>query len=99
MTEQDWTEWFAKSFAVFLNGQMLRSRDELGRRLRDDSFLLLFNGHVDAVPFTLPDAARGGRWSPVIDTAAADPFAAAAAMVAGETIDREGLSLLVLRRT
>ena len=71
MSEQDWTEWFAKSFVLFLNGDALRSRDERGRPMCDDTFLVLFNAHLDPVTFTLP-ATRGGssgypcwtrRWS------------------------------------
>ena len=62
MTEQDWTEWFAKSFMLFLNGDALRSRDERGGPVRDDSFLLLFNAHVDPVTFTLPGDPWGQRW-------------------------------------
>jgi glycogen operon protein len=99
MTEQDWSEWFAKSFAVFLNGDALRSRDEAGRRMRDESFLLLFNAHVDAVTFVLPDPTWGRHWSPEIDTlhtAGVNPDGED--LDAGANISRPGLSLLVLRR-
>jgi glycogen operon protein len=99
MTEQDWSEWFAKSFAVFLNGDALRSRDEAGRRMRDESFLLLFNAHVDAVTFVLPDATWGRRWIREIDTVdvpGATPDGGD--LDAGASTSRPGLSLLVLRR-
>jgi glycogen operon protein len=99
MSEQDWTEWFAKSFAAFLNGHLLGDRDDEGRRLRDDSFLLLSNAHVDVVTFTLPEPSWGNRWSPVIDTVHPDGFVEGAPeLEAGTTTDRAGLSLLVLRR-
>ena len=99
MSEQDWTEWFAKSFAMFLNGDAVRSRDARGRRLHDDSFCLLFNAHVDAVSFTLPGAPWGERWVPVIDTACPEAFAEGRDPVAGSaTVERPGLSLQVLRR-
>jgi glycogen operon protein len=99
MTEQDWTEWFAKSFAVFLNGDALRSRDEQGRRVRDDSFLLLFNAHVEGVNFVLPDASWGRHWRPEIDTVVAGSFIPDASdLAASASIIRSGLSLLVLRR-
>jgi glycogen operon protein len=99
MSEQDWTEWFAKSFALFLNGRALRSRDEHGRPMSDDSFLLLFNAHTDTVTFTLPEAAWGARWLPVIDTVDDDAFAERAPLDARAVIDRPGLSLQVVRRT
>jgi glycogen operon protein len=98
MSEQDWSEWFAKSFMVFLNGSALRSRDERGRSIRDDSFLLVFNAHTDAVTFTLPGAAWGAAWTVVLDTAAEDPFADEAAFASGATVERPSLSLLMVQR-
>jgi glycogen operon protein len=99
MSEQDWTEWFAKSFAVFLNGHLLGDRDDDGRRMRDDSFLLLSNAHVDVVTFTLPELSWGRSWIPVIDTVDPDGFVERGSELgAGATTDRAGLSLLVLRR-
>jgi isoamylase len=99
MSEQDWTEWFAKSFAVFLNGHLLGERDDEGRRVRDDSFLLLFNAHLDVVTFTIPELSWGHRWAPVIDTVDAEGFVEGASeLEAGTTTERAGLSLLVLRR-
>jgi glycogen operon protein len=99
MTEQDWSEWFAKSFAVFLNGDALRSRDDDGRRVRDESFLLLFNAHVEAVTFVVPDATWGRRWTAEIDTLDDSGFVSGAPELdAGASVERAGLSLLVLRR-
>jgi glycogen operon protein len=99
MSEDDWTEWFAKSFGVFLNGDMLPSRDEAGRRMRDDSFLLLFNAHVEPVSFALPDARWGARWEAALDTAAPEAFPRGGeTFEPGGAVEREGLSLLVLRR-
>ena len=100
MSEQDWTDWFAKSFMVFLNGDALRARDARGGKVRDDSFLLVFNAHTDRVTFTVPDAAWGTAWEPVIDTALDQPFAETATRLeAGATLEREALSLQVLKRT
>jgi glycogen operon protein len=99
MSEQDWTEWFAKSFMVFLNGDALRSRDRRGRPIHDDSFLLVFNAHVDAVSFTIPGDPWGASWMPVLDTVAAPSFLAGAPPIAGGTgVERAGLSLQVLTR-
>jgi glycogen operon protein len=99
MTEQDWSEWFAKSFGVFLNGDALRSRDEEGRRIRDDSFLLLFNAHVEGVNFVLPDTSWGRHWRPVIDTVECPSVITESNdLAAGGCVIRSGLSLLVLRR-
>jgi glycogen operon protein len=100
MTAADWREWFAKSFTVFLNGDVLRSRDERGKLMRDDSFLLLFNAHVDTVTFTIPDAQWSRRWVPVMDTVSDTPFAAGGdAVEPHATVDRPALSLLILKRS
>ncbi len=97
MTEQDWTEWFAKSFIVFLNGDGLRWRGQ--PPVRDDSFQLLFNAHTDAVTFVLPPDSWGRAWTSALDTAdAADPFRETPAIEAGASLDRIALSLLVLKR-
>ena len=72
MSDEDWDTGYARSVAVFLNGQGIPDRDELGERVVDDSFLLLINAHHEPVTFTLPDADYGHQWSTVLDTA--DPL-------------------------
>ena len=72
MTAQDWQNGFARSLGVFLNGEEIASPDERGKRLRDDSFFILFNAHDQVVRFTLPRGPWGRRWMRVLDTA--DPM-------------------------
>ena len=97
MTEQHWQESFAKSFVLFLNGDALRSRDERGRPVRDDSFLLLFNSHVDPVTFRLPESRWGARWIQVLASEAG--FASDEnGQEAGSAGERPGLSLAVMKR-
>jgi isoamylase len=99
MSEQDWNEWSAKSFMLFLNGDALRARDERGQPVHDDSFLLLFNAHVDTVPFTLPGEPWGRAWVPVLDTTIEHGFhQGATELTGGTSLDLTGLSLQVLRR-
>ncbi|MCC7009970.1 MAG: glycogen debranching protein GlgX [Acidobacteria bacterium] len=68
MTDQDWQSDFARSFAVFLNGDALGDRDDEGVPLRDGRFLLLFNAHHEPLEFTIPAASFSARWAVVIDT-------------------------------
>ena len=99
MSEQDWREWSAKSFMLFLNGRTLRARGARGERIFDDSFLLLFNAHLDSVAFTVPGPPWADSWLREFDTSLEDPFAGGPATIpGGTTSDRVGLSLLVLRR-
>ena len=73
MTERDWLRPDAHSVAVFLNGDAIAEPDQRGGPVTDDSFLLLFNSHWEAVDFTLPDHLYGERWTALLDTA--DPHA------------------------
>ena len=68
MADEHWQEAFAKSVAVFINGDNMSQPDEQGHPVRDDSFLLLFNAHYEAISFTLPAAQWGAQWTRVIDT-------------------------------
>ena len=74
MSDQDWTTGYARTVAIFLNGQGIPDRDAVGERVVDDSFLLLINAHHQQITFTLPDESYGRSWETVIDTA--DPLLA-----------------------
>ena len=56
---------------VFLNGQAIPELDRRGNRIVDDSFLVLFNAHYEAIDFQVPDVSYGPAWDTVLDTAAA----------------------------
>jgi isoamylase len=97
MSDQDWGEAHAKSFAVFLNGDALRELDDDGCPVRDDSFLLLFNAHDEPLNFRMPAASFGKSWSVLIDTAA-DLGAQPCSAGAGEHIDVAARSMVVTSR-
>jgi isoamylase len=80
---------------VFLNGDGLHDRDEDGKRVRDASFLLLFNAHHEPLDFTLPSAMFGDKWQLVLVTAA-EMGDADGSYAAGATVPVGGRSLLVL---
>jgi isoamylase len=69
MTDRDWGAHYGRAIAVFLNGDAISEPDPRGQRVTDDSFLLLFNAHVDPVAFTLPAERFGSLWEVVLDTA------------------------------
>ncbi len=99
MGEEDWESGFARSLAVFLNGEGIREPDPRGERVTDDSFFLLFNGHHEGIGFTLPDIGAGERWSIEVDTAA--PMlddAEGRTVKTGEELQVEAHSVVVLRR-
>ncbi len=96
MTDDDWREGLAKTLGVFLNGAAIPDLDSRGQRVTDDSFLVLFNAHHEAVEFELPDEHFGERWVKLLDTA--DAFDEGLQVKAGEALLVEDRSLVLLRR-
>jgi glycogen operon protein len=94
MTGEDWGAGFAKSLAVFLNGQGIPDMDARGQRVIDDSFLLCFNAHYEPIEFTLPPKEFAASWAPVVSTA---PDEAPDAHAAGATVTVNARAMLVLR--
>jgi isoamylase len=71
MDDADWESGFARSVAVFLNGQAIPDRDERGRHIADDWFFVVLNAHDEAIDWTLP--AHGvRRWEVLLDTVQAE---------------------------
>ncbi len=94
MSDEDWDTRFIRSIGMFLNGQAITAPDLRGRRLRDDSFLVLFNASHDPVEWLLPEQ-WGQSWELVLDTADghhADPLDSTAPIAVAAR------STLVLRR-
>ncbi len=71
MTEADWFTPTA-GLGMLLSGAAMSERDQQGRPLRDDSFLLLLNAGDRELDFTLPGGARATGYESVLDTALAD---------------------------
>jgi glycogen operon protein len=83
MTDEDWETGYAKSIAVYLNGQGIPDRDVRGQRVTDDSFVLCFNAHYEPIDFVLPPKDFGAAWKPVLYSAGdapEGPFVAAIAV-------------------
>jgi isoamylase len=98
MTHQDWGSGLDMCVVVFLNGEAIPEPDARGERIVDDSFLLCFNAHDEAVDLVTPDGDYGQEWNAELDTT--DPTGAAERVVkAGDQISLPGRSLLVLRKT
>jgi isoamylase len=69
MDDKDWDASFARTLAVFLNGDAIPEPDAAGMAVHDDSFLVLFNAHSEELDFTLPDSQWGESWEVTLDTA------------------------------
>jgi glycogen operon protein len=68
MTEENWNHDFAKSLAVYMNGHGLRSLDEKGRKIIDNSFYIIFNAYEGDLNYKLPPDKYGDEWIKVLDT-------------------------------
>jgi isoamylase len=53
---------------VFLSGRGLDERDERGRTIVDNDFLVLINAHYETVEFKLPAQPEDARWVLRVDT-------------------------------
>ena len=97
MTEDDWESGFAKSIAVYLNGQGIPNLDVRGQRVTDDSFVLCFNAHYEPIEFTLPTKEFGPAWVPVIYTADTTTAEEAKPVTAGATVAVDARAVMVLQ--
>ncbi|WP_426671849.1 glycogen debranching protein GlgX [Mucilaginibacter sp. McL0603] len=69
MTDDHWDQGFAKSIAVFLNGQGLHAVDPEGEDIVDDNFYVIFNADDDPVDYRLPSSKYAKNWEVILDTA------------------------------
>jgi glycogen operon protein len=99
MTDADWAAGYAKSLAVYLNGDAISEPDPRGGKITDDSFLLLFNAHSNALVFTLPDSGYAPGWEVVIDTARQAPEAPGTVRPPKDEIEVRDRAVVVLRST
>ncbi|MEW2133083.1 glycogen debranching protein GlgX [Streptomyces sp. NPDC005435] len=98
MADQDWQRDDAYSVGVFLNGDAIAERDAYGRRVVDDSFLILLNSYWEPVDFRLPGESYGERWTTLIDTADPDGVPDERERKAGSRLRVESRSLILLSR-
>jgi isoamylase len=68
MTEEHWTNDFAKSLGVFLNGNGLGTFAENGDLITDSSFYVIFNAFHDKLSYCLPEKKYGKVWRKILDT-------------------------------
>ena len=69
MSDSDWGTGYSQSLMVFLNGDAIPEPDNLGRRIVDDHFLLMFNASAESITFTTPVKAYGEVWTVRLNTA------------------------------
>ena len=99
MTQDDWDYAFGKSLMVYLNGDGITEQDRRGRKVSDDSFVLMFNAHYEAIDFTVPPEQYGASWEVLIDTTEPLGYPAEKSVLkAGDTTTVPARSTLVLKQ-
>jgi glycogen operon protein len=73
MEEEAWRAEHARLIGVMLCGDSLDVWDFFSRRIVDDTFLLYFNAHHEAIDLTLPGEAET-RWQLIVDTTPEEGF-------------------------
>jgi isoamylase len=68
MTEEDWANPEIRCFGLRLAGDALDEVDPRGRRIVDDTLLILLNASSEPMPFVLPAHRSRLRWELILDT-------------------------------
>jgi isoamylase len=97
MTPDDWTNPITRCFGLRLAGDAIPEPDVQGRRIVDDTFLVMLNAHHEPMGFTLPAHRASVRWETVLDTREPGGKPRRQAMRGGDTYDMEARSFVVLR--
>ncbi|HSH45220.1 MAG TPA: alpha-amylase family glycosyl hydrolase, partial [Longimicrobiales bacterium] len=103
MADEDWDDPHALSLGMFLNGVAITVPDARGRRVRDDSFLVVMNAYHEPLTWALPPESFGREWVVALDTAEGyvEPPGVggdAPRTCAGDGVSVAARSVLVLRR-
>jgi isoamylase len=95
MTDEAWSAGLVKALMVRLAGDAIEELDARGRRIVDDTFVLLLNADQDGIGFRLPSHRPDLTWERVLDTAEADWDRPS--LLRGERYRLRGRALAVLR--
>jgi glycogen operon protein len=98
MSDEEWSQDFARSLGVYLSGEALGEVDRHGRSIRDDNFILLFNAHHERIDFVLPILCVGCAWQVELDTHYHAGLDTDGVYAGGESYPLEGRTLTLLRQ-
>ncbi|MGH8643626.1 MAG: glycogen debranching protein GlgX [Gammaproteobacteria bacterium] len=99
MSDEEWSQSFARCLGLFLAGTAMEERDEHGRRVQDKDFLLLLNAHHEAIPFEIPGLGTDRDWWLVFDTARENDRSSSSRHNVGAHYPLQGRSLALLIRS
>jgi isoamylase len=97
MLAENWGDPLGRCIGLRLAGDALAEVDDDGRRVRDDTLLILLNAYHEPLPFVLPAHRPGVRWELLLDTRTKDGLRRHRPLKGGEAYDLAGRCLAVLR--
>ncbi|MEL6603762.1 MAG: glycogen debranching protein GlgX [Cyanobacteria bacterium J06614_10] len=74
--DPEWHDSSTKALSIFLNGAEIPNLDMRGKRILDDSYLLLFNPSAEPLEFAIPESIETKQWKVLIDTHESTGFVA-----------------------
>ena len=96
MSDEEWAAGWMRTLGVRLDGEALDVVDARGRRVTDQTLLLLFNAHHEPVDFALPAFKTDQRWAVIFDTNRPDLKEGDQTLTAPQAITLAGRSLVLL---
>jgi isoamylase len=98
MTRRDWADAELRTVGLFLNGEEIPARTPAGGEIRDETFVVLFNGDQEPATFVLPSQRFGQRWQ--LELSTTEPEAEGECFWAARSeVEVESRSILLLRRS
>ena len=99
MSEEEWNSPLVRCMGMLLSGDTIDVLSFEGEPIRDQTFLLLINGHYETLPFVLPGQ-QDLEWRLVMDTADEHGFVENGEKYAsGDDFEVEGRAAKLLRLT
>jgi isoamylase len=97
MEDEHWDQDYARSLAIFLNGEGIRSLGPRGEKITDDNFYIMFNASHIPIDFTLPAEEHGTKWILVLDTSKDLVDGEVLSFMPGDKVRVEGRSVVLLQ--
>jgi len=98
MNEENWNHGFAKSLALYMNGKGIHAVGDLGEKVVDDDFYIIFNAYHDSLKFKLPGKRFGLTWIKILDTCTAIADEETQTYKANEVVEVPGRSVILLKQ-
>jgi glycogen operon protein len=97
LTSTDWFDTGLQTVGMYLDGRGIRHRDEVGRPVVDESYLVWLHAGPEPVRVVLPAAPWGDGYELVVSTEYPTGMPPRPAVVAPGPVDMAARSVMVLR--